>query len=225
MTITHSPTELSPAELSLSALLRTGSQSEHTQAENVGFMTELMQGRVNEAGYAQYLASLRPVYAAIEGLSQQMAGDEVASSLVDPALARLAALDADIAHWTNGAGLTVQTPAIDAYVARVEASAEWGGLYAAHHYTRYLGDLSGGLAIGRILSRHFDLEDGAGLAFYDFPEIPKPKLYKDDYRAKLDALPVDEDGALRMVTEVKAIFGLNTAIFGELTEQLDTFAR
>ncbi|WP_456698715.1 biliverdin-producing heme oxygenase [Aeromicrobium sp. P5_D10] len=224
MTITHPPTELSPAELSLSALLRTGSQSEHTQAENVGFMTELMQGRVNEDGYAHYLASLRPVYAAIESVSQQMADDEVAGVLVDPALARLAAIDADIQHWTRGAGLTVQSDAVDAYVARVEASAQWGGLYAAHHYTRYLGDLSGGLAIGRILSRHFEL-DGKGLAFYDFPEIPKPKLYKDDYRAKLDGLPVDEAGRARMLAEVKTIFGLNTAIFDELTGQLSSFAR
>lgn len=219
MTITDSPTELS-----LSALLRTGSQSEHTQAENVGFMTELLQGRVNESGYAHYLASLRPVYAALEGVSQQMADDEVAGVLVDPALARLAAIDSDIQHWTGGAGLSVQSPAVDAYVARVEASTEWGGLYAAHHYTRYLGDLSGGLAIGRILSRAFGLE-GEGLAFYDFPEIPKPKLYKDDYRAKLDGLPVDEAGSARMLAEVKAIFGLNTAIFDELTGQLETFAR
>lgn len=213
-----------PAELSLSALLRTGSQSEHTEAENAGFMTELLQGRVNEAGYAHYLASLRPVYAALEGAAQKMADDEVAGALVDPALFRLAAIDADIQHWTGGAGLTVESPAVDAYVARVEASTEWGGLYAAHHYTRYLGDLSGGLAIGRILSRAFGLE-GEGLAFYDFPEIPKPKIYKDDYRAKLDGLPVDEDGGARMLAEVKAIFGLNSAIFAELTDQLPKFAR
>lgn len=214
----------SPADLSLSALLRTGSRSEHTQAESVGFMTELMEGRVNEEGYAHYLASLRPVYAALEGASAQMATDEVAGVLVDPALARLAALDADIAHWTGGKGLTVQSAAVAEYVARVEASTEWGGLYAAHHYTRYLGDLSGGLAIGRILSRAFGL-DGEGLAFYDFPEIAKPKVYKDDYRAKLDGLPVDAAGRERMLAEVKAIFGLNTAIFNELTGQLDAFKR
>lgn len=214
----------SPADLSLSALLRTGSQAEHTRAESVGFMTELMQGRVSEAGYAHYLASLRPVYAAIEGLAGVMAADPVAAELVDPALARLSALDADIAYWTGGDGVTVQSPAVDAYVARVEASAEWGGLYAAHHYTRYLGDLSGGLAIGRILSRAFAVE-GQGLAFYDFAEIPKPKLYKDDYRTKLDGLPVDAAGRERMLAEVKAIFGLNTAIFDELTGQLDAFRR
>lgn len=224
MTITQSTTELPPADMSLSALLRTGSRSEHTEAESVGFMTELLAGRVNEAGYAHYLASLRPVYAALEGVTAEMADDEVASALVDPALARLGALDADIAHWTGGAGLTVTSPAIEAYVARVEASTEWGGLYAAHHYTRYLGDLSGGLAIGRILSRAFGL-DGEGLAFYDFSAIDKPKVYKDDYRAKLDGLPVDEAGRQRMLAEVKTIFGLNTAIFDELTEKLDTFAR
>jgi heme oxygenase len=219
MTITETPTDLT-----LSALLRTGSQTEHTEAENVGFMTELLGGRVNESGYAQYLASLRPVYAALESVAQDMANDDVAGVLVDPALERLAAIDSDIAHWTGGEGLTVSSPAVDAYVARVEASREWGGLFAAHHYTRYLGDLSGGLAIGRILGRAFDL-DGEGLEFYNFPAIEKPKIYKDEYRAKLDGLNVDAAGRERMLAEVKAIFGLNTAIFAELTQQLARFAR
>ncbi len=93
-------------------------------------------------------------------------------------------------------------------------------LFVAHHYTRYLGDLSGGQAIGRILARTYELDRPEGVRFYDFPAIPKPKPYKDGYRARLDALPLDEDEKAVVLAEVKATFDLNGALFAELTEVL-----
>ena len=206
---------------SLSALLRTGSQAEHTAAEGSSFMSELMAGRINEAGYAHYLGLLRRVYEALEGTAAELTADPVASAVIDPAIERLAAIDADLGHW----GRTVHdSPATDAYVARIRESATWGGLFVAHHYTRYLGDLSGGQAIGRIISREFGL-DGAGVAFYAFDAVPKPKLYKDAYRARLDALPLDDAERDRVLDEVKAVFALNGAVFAEMTTHLDTYAR
>ena len=69
------------------------------------------------------------------------------------------------------------------------------------------------------------LLDGAGVAFYAFPEVPKPKPYKDAYRARLDALPLDAEEHQRVLTEVKAVFGLNGGLFSELTEQLPDWRR
>ena len=208
---------------SLSTLLRTGSQSEHTAAEGSSFMSELLAGRINEAGYAHFLGLLRRVYAALETTAADLSGDPLASAVIDPAIERLAAIDADLDHWGR---VEVDSPATDAYVARIGASASWGGLFVAHHYTRYLGDLSGGQAIGRILSREFALDGaGAGVAFYAFDAVPKPKLYKDAYRARLDALPLDEQERDRVLDEVKAVFGLNGGLFAEMTTHLDTYAR
>lgn len=206
---------------SLSALLRTGSQSEHTAAEGSSFMSELMAGRINEAGYAHFLGLLRRVYEALESTAVELAADPLASQVIDPAIERLAAIDADLDHWGR---TEFDSPATDAYVARIRESASWGGLFVAHHYTRYMGDLSGGQAIGRIISREFGL-DGAGVAFYEFSEIPKPKLYKDDYRARLDALPLDEAESARVLAEVKAVFALNGGIFAEMTTHLAKYAR
>ena len=206
---------------SLSTLLRTGSQSEHTAAEGSSFMSELLAGRINEAGYAHFLGLLRRVYAALETTAADLSADPLASAVIDPAIERLAAIDADIEHW---GATVVASPATDAYVARIQKSTAWGGLFVAHHYTRYLGDLSGGQAIGRILSREFAL-DGAGVAFYAFDAVPKPKLYKDAYRARLDALPLDEQERDRVLAEVKAVFGLNGGLFAEMTTHLDTYAR
>jgi heme oxygenase len=207
---------------SLSALLRSGSQAEHTAAEGSTFMSELLAGRIDAAGYAHFLGLLRRVYEALETTAGELAGDPIASAVIDPAIERLAAIDADLDHWGR---VTVDSPAADAYVDRIRASASWGGLFVAHHYTRYLGDLSGGQAIGRIIGREFGLEGGVGTAFYAFAEVPKPKLYKDAYRARLDALPLDEADRVRVLDEVRTVFALNGGLFAEMTTHLDRYTR
>lgn len=207
--------------ISLSALLRAGSQAEHTAAEGSTFMSELLAGRINEAGYAHFLGLLRRVYEALESTASELVHDPLASAVIDPAIERLAAIDADRDHWGH---VDVDSPATDAYVARIRESAAWGGLFIAHHYTRYLGDLSGGQAIGRIISRELGA-DGGGVAFYEFSQVPKPKLYKDAYRARLDALPLDEAERQRVLEEVKTVFSLNGGLFAEMTTHLPKYAR
>ena len=212
----------------LSTLMRDGSRAEHTAAEGSSYMSALLDGQVNEQGYADYLVRLRQVYAALESVGRELAGtDPIAAAVLDPALERLAAIDADLDHWLGHQDVSTPSTtsaAAQAYVDRIEASREWGGLYAAHHYTRYLGDLSGGQAIGRTLDRTFGL-DGSGIAFYDFAEIPKPKPYKDGYRARLDGLGLTADQKARVVDEVKVAFRLNQALFEELSGNLVAYRR
>ena len=66
---------------------------------------------------------------------------------------------------------------------------------------------------------------GAGISFYAFPEIPKPKPYKDGYRARLDALTLGPADKARLVDEVSAAFALNQGIFTELGARLDDYRR
>ncbi len=215
-----------PTETGLSVLMRDGSQAEHKDAEGSSFMAALLDGRVNETGYTEYLAKLRPVYAALEAVGAQLADHPIAGAVIDPSLARLAAIDADLAYWTGGGPVPqVVSAASENYVARIRATLDDPSLFVAHHYTRYLGDLSGGQAIGRILSRAFDLPEGQGVAFYHFDAVPKPKPYKDEYRARLDRLPLSEGEQQRVVDEVKVVFGLNGALFAELSQDLTRYAR
>jgi heme oxygenase len=221
VTVVHSP-----VDLPLSRAMREGSQAEHTEAESSAFMAELLAGRVNERGYAAYLLRLREVYAALEATGRRLTGDPHVDAVHDPALDRLAAIDADLAHWSDGAATDLDSPAAAAYRARIEATAGRGhtALFVAHHYTRYLGDLSGGQVIGRTLTREFGL-DGAGVDFYEFPAIPKPKPYKDAYRTRLDALRLSPPDKQRVVDEVRAAFRLNHAIFTELGDRLADYRR
>lgn len=204
---------------SLSAAMREGSAAEHRDAENSEFVEQLMGGALAPAGYIEYLVRLRTVYAALESVGAMLQSDAIAGGFIDTDLNRVAAINADLAYWAPEGAPSVVSPAADAYAARILASAQWGGLYLAHHYTRYLGDLSGGQIIGKILNRTFEL-DGSGLNFYEFTEIPKPKPYKDAYRDRLDELGLDAAEQARVVDEVKVAFQLNQAVFEELAGYL-----
>lgn len=208
----------------LSTAMREGSMAEHKDAEGSPFVEGLLAGRVNEAGYVQFLGRLRMIYAAMESVGASMTADPIVAAVYDEKLLRLAAIDADLAFWTGGRSYEISSPAAEEYVARLEASAEWGGLYLAHHYTRYLGDLSGGQVFGTVLKREFDLGD-EGASFYKFLEIPKPKPYKDAYRARMDDLGLDADQIDRVVGEVKVAFNLNQGLFSDLGGSLELYAR
>lgn len=204
-----------PTSRRLSVAMKQGSAAEHDAAEQSPFMSELLAGRIGAPGYSAYLLRLRVVYAALEDAVRARRDDAMVAAVYDPALERLPAIDADLDHWLDqGAAREVDSPAAAAYAERLGALT-WGGALVAHHYTRYLGDLSGGRGIGKILNRTFDLR-GAGLAFYGFPVRPKP--YKDAYRARLDALCLDAGDIDRIVSEVKYAFGLNQALFDELSD-------
>ena len=192
--------------------MKDGSAAEHQAAEQSQFVAELLDGRVTPSGYADYLLRLRVVYAALEEAVRARRHDPMVAAVYDPALERTTAIDADLEHWLPDATREVDSPAAIASGERLSAL-DWGGSLVAHHYTRYLGDLSGGRIIRNALDRTFDL-DGVGLAFYKFPMRAKP--FKDAYRDRLDALCPDADDIDRIVDEVKIAFGLNRALLDEL---------
>ncbi|WP_370246704.1 heme oxygenase (biliverdin-producing) [Nocardioides sp.] len=217
----------------LSVAMREGSAAAHREAEGSPFMARLVAGELPVAGYVAYLRRLRVVYAALEDTAAAHADLPGVAAVRDPAVERLAALDADLAHWgavpdagPGSGGAPSHSPVAAAYAARIRASvapvgaAPAGARFVAHHYTRYLGDLSGGQAIGRVLARQHDLPDGRGVAFYAFDDVPRPKPYKDAYRARLDALGASWHDTARaeVVAEVGVAFGLNQRLFAELGE-------
>ncbi|MEY9488965.1 heme oxygenase [Streptomyces calvus] len=208
---------------SFSTLIRTASHEQHIEAETSTFMSDLLGGRLGVEAYARYTEQLWFVYEALESAAERLAPDPVAGPFVRPELFRLASLERDLAHlrgpgWRTG--LTA-LPATRAYADRVAACArDWPAGYVAHHYTRYLGDLSGGQIIRDRAERAWGFaRKGDGVRFYVFEQIPNPAAFKRSYRELLDAVPVDDLEKQRIVAECKRAFALNTDVFRALGEE------
>ena len=93
----------------LSVAMREGSTAEHDAAEQSPFVSELLGGRVNGQGYADYLLRLRMVYGALEDTVRARRDDPLVAAVYDPALERLTAIDADLEHWAPGVAREVES--------------------------------------------------------------------------------------------------------------------
>ncbi|MGW1072651.1 biliverdin-producing heme oxygenase [Streptomyces sp. NPDC002537] len=209
-----------PATTPFSTLIRTASHEQHTEAESSSFMSDMLGGRLGVNAYRRYTEQLWFVYSALESASAALADDPVAGPFIRPELARTAELERDLAHiggpdWRTG---LAPLPATAAYAARVEECArDWPAGYVAHHYTRYLGDLSGGQIIRGTAEKTWGFaRKGDGVRFYVFEGIGNPAAFKREYRELLDALPVDDLEKQRVIDECKRAFALNTEVFHAL---------
>lgn len=202
----------------LAARLRDETREVHESAEHSPFMARLVAGQVDRADLRNLTAQLVVVYAALEEALRSLSDDPVFRHFHDPALERLATLQADLAALTApGEGDVEILPEAKAYAARIREIGASAPALVAHHYTRYLGDLSGGQALGSIFGRALGLAAGApGISFYDFATIEKVKPYKDRYRRALDGAPLGEADQDRVVAEAIVAFRLNQAVFAGL---------
>ncbi|WP_105974000.1 biliverdin-producing heme oxygenase [Streptomyces geranii] len=210
---------------SFSTVIRTASHEQHVEAETSTFMSDMLGGRLGVDAYARYTEQLWFVYEALEAGANQLASDPVAGPFVQPELMRLPALERDLAHLRGAGWRSTLTalPATRAYADRVaECAREWPAGYIAHHYTRYLGDLSGGQIIRDRAEKTWGFaRKGDGVRFYVFEEIANPAAFKRGYRELLDGagVAVDELERQRIVAECKRAFALNTGVFRALGEE------
>ena len=214
--MTPDPENVGPHDRpSISERLRSATAVAHERAEHAPFIDDLMSGRLDSGEYQRLAVQLYFVYEALERVGADLAGDPVADAVLDPKLLRLQRLGADLASFGIDPSQSTPLPAVARYVTAIESTRDDPARYVAHHYTRYLGDLSGGQVVAHRMREHYGVDDSA-LTFYSFDEIDKLKRYKDAYRARLDALPLDAEGIERLVDEAIAAFDHNQAVFGDL---------
>lgn len=201
-----------------STALRQRSSAAHGGSESAGFMDDLMKGEGTREDYVALVAQHWFMYEALERAAERMRLDPVAAVFISDKLTRLPALEADLeflvgADWRER---IEPLPTTRRYVERIDlVGSTWAGGFVAHHYTRYLGDLSGGQFIGRIMARQFGF-DTNGIGFYLFADIADPKAFKDVYREQLDAAPWDDAEKERVIDEVLLAYQLNTDVFRDL---------
>ncbi|HOB94420.1 MAG TPA: biliverdin-producing heme oxygenase [Aquabacterium sp.] len=204
----------------LARRLREGTWALHTTTERAGIMPALLRGQLPLAGLLRLQRSLLSVYQALEAGLQQHATHPLLAPLGLAPLARCAALQSDVADLAaqlGAAGASAQPAAATGYAAHLHAlAADQPALLAAHAYVRYLGDLAGGQALGRIARQAYALPGDAGTRFFDFGPPDAVQRRSQDLRAALDALPLDEAGIAALVAEAQWAFARHARLFEEL---------
>ncbi|MFD4182202.1 heme oxygenase (biliverdin-producing) [Rhodococcus sp. NPDC058514] len=225
MTVLDSGVTAADDSTGLAERIKTQTDAAHRQTEQSRFIGDLLGGKLTSAGYAALLGQTYLVYLALEEAGRVHAADPIASPVLGDELLRTEALEADLefllgANWRDE---ITALPATTRYVDRLnEVAFDWPAGFVAHHYIRYMGDLSGGQIIRRMLERAYGYTTD-GLRFYIFDQIEKPKLYKDAYRGKLDAAPLSADEQQRLIDEVNLAYQLNGDLFADLEAEIESY--
>lgn len=199
--------------------IREATWDAHEDAAGSGFMTRLISGELPVEAYRDLVVQHWFAYVDLEAAATAMADDPVAGRFVFDELTRLPALEADLEaligpDWRDQ---VTPSPQTEAYCARLrEVGSTWPGGFVAHHYTRYLGDLSGGQMIGPAIERTYGFEEHAGTGFYVFDRIDDLKAFKNDYRELLDTSGWDDDEQARIIDEMLAAYRHNGAVLEQL---------
>ena len=206
--------------MTLSTRLKEGTKKSHNAAENTKFVAGFLKGVLNPEEYRKLITDFYYVYETMEQRIEETK-DPLASVLKQwgAKLYRTAFLNRDLRYYYGPMYRDMLTPseACNTYCYRLNEIAEKDPyLLIAHHYTRYIGDLSGGQILKGIAKKALNPPEGEGLHFYDFPMIDDAKAFKTDYRAVLDGLEVNEHQVNTLITEANYAFRLNMYIFDEL---------
>lgn len=206
------------ATVPFSEQLQSTTGRAHTAAQHSPVIGELFSGKLLKSRFADLTAQYYAIYSVLEEAGATMQSDPVAGPFVRGELSRKAALEADLefflgATWRDN--LSYRT-ATNRYTERLrEVAFTSPGQFIAHHYVRYLGDLSGGQMIGKMVAKTLGLGD-EGISFYRFPAIADPDAFKNEYRAALDALELSDEGRMAIVNEALLAYDLNTAVLAEV---------
>jgi heme oxygenase len=209
----------------LSRRLREGTRQAHRTVESLAFIRSFLRGVVDHESYLRMLVDLHQVYLQLESWLADPEVPPQLRSLFPRELWRSSSLEQDQAYHArricSGAEPRSLCPrpsqAALVYAGHLrQLRRQQPLLLISHAYTRYLGDLSGGQILRRIAARALGITGSEGLLFYDFPAIPDCESFKGEFRARLDALPLDEESMERIVGEARLAFAMNGAIYEEL---------
>lgn len=183
----------------------------HVEAERSGIIRDLLRGEASREAYVLLIRNLLPAYQALEQGLAHHRGSPALDRLIDFQLDRAPALEADLValcgpRWSQGIPLLA---AGDSYARRIAKAAEGdGSRLIAHAYTRYLGDLSGGQILQRLLTRSLGLRPSE-LSFFDFSRFSDLDALKTEYRQALDGTGALVTDPQMVIEEAAIAFSLN----------------
>ena len=202
-----------------SAQIKEGTKKSHSAAENTTFVASFLRGVVNKESYKKLVSDLYFVYSAMEEEVENLKDHPIIGRIQLSDLNRVDALEQDLRFYYGPIWRSLVTPseACNQYVNRIrEVAKNEPELLVGHHYTRYLGDLSGGQILKGIAQKAMELGDGQGLSFYEFENIPDAKAYKACYKGILNHLDLDQKQVDAIIEEANYAFKLNMDMFNSL---------
>lgn len=206
--------------MGLALALKEGTKKSHSAAENTKFVSGFLKGVLDPEQYRQLLTNFYYVYQTMEEQIRDSKDPWVKIiSGFQGELERVNNLERDLRYFygPNWRALQIPTEACNTYCYRINQVAnDEPYLLIGHHYTRYIGDLSGGQILCNIAQKALNPPKGEGLWFYDFSKIPDAKEYKNNYRNVLDNLGLDESQTNALITEANYAFRLNMYLFDEI---------
>ena len=182
-------------------------------------MRLLLHGQLERDGYCRLLRNLHAIYVTLEAGLTEHVHDPGLACLSCVAMFRSDALNDDLTllHGPNWAEEIAIERAAIAYAAHLQALANGTPLaLAAHAYVRYLGDLSGGQILARIVAKSLGLVPREGVRFYDFGSSEDVVRQAKAFRFGLDQLTDDEVSAQMIVDEACAAFVRHRDLFEQL---------
>ena len=205
--------------MTFSKELKIGTKKSHSAAENTSFVRSFLRGVVSKESYKKLVSDLYFVYSAMEEEVENLKDHPIIGQIQLSDLKRVDALEQDLRFYYGPIWRSLVTPseACNQYVNRIrEVAKNEPELLVGHHYTRYLGDLSGGQILKGIAEKALELGNGQGLKFYDFEKIEDTKAYKAGYRGILNDLSIDQHQADAIIVEANYAFRLNMYMFDTL---------
>ena len=199
--------------------LKTETKKSHTAAENTKFVGSFLRGVVSKESYKQLVANFYFIYRAMEEEMEKLKESPIVGPVHSDLLNRVNSLERDLRYfygpvWRHHIAPTEQC---QRYVDRIrEVADDEPELLIGHHYTRYMGDLSGGQILKGIAEKSLNLRDGEGLHFYEFEGIVDKKGFKTQYRNTLNNIPITQSMANAIINEANYAFRLNMYMFDEL---------
>ena len=211
--------------VALAGQLREGTKKSHTMAENTGFVACFLKGVVEKKSYRKLISDLYFVYKAMEEEIERLVQEDhpIIKHIGFEELFRTQTLEKDLNYYYGNDWMDQITISNSArlYVNRIRSVAvECPELLVGHHYTRYIGDLSGGQILKKIAQKALNLKDDNGLNFYEFQLIKDEKLFKKTYSETLNNLPIDQNIADKIIDEANKAFAYNMNMFKELEGNL-----
>lgn len=217
------------AERGFARRLREQTADAHASAERSPFLAELLEGSLDAGALTTHLGQVHQLYAVLEPAVDALRDHPQVAPFADDALLRLPAVSADLqeALGEGWEAALEPLPATSRYAAHLREVAGWPAGVVVHHYLRYLGDLSGGQVLRRLLARAYG-RDEAALRSWTFDGVASPKRYRDAYRAHLDAVAREHWDAAeqqRVVDEARLGYRLHEELFDDLSARLPRWRR